>query len=386
MTKKLLQHVLGPRASIDLVTPVGVDGKKVFEFMVLRQQQTALELLQEAAAAVGAMNESLISEYGGLLTVTESLYSIARQGEGTRKMTPKKSEFTAPDPDRSDLIGHMLPLEKYFDALGWTRDYLVDASPAQTAADIQLLCEKLRNRFEFELFTRMFGTAENAIGTTGYDVPWVHGTGGNVDFVPPQYGPNLFDSTHDHFIGKNSSSGDTYDDVIEGQVATLREHGIKGRLALLVSDDDMPTISALTNFIKLIPSQLNVVGGNSGSPIAYATGEYEGIPGELAGYYNSAKGLVEVYPHTRIPTGYSFMTKPYGVGNAANGLAIRVHPARGFGMALDPLVVNVQNPRFERVDAETWFGVGVNDRLNGAPGLLVAGGTYVAPSASALGA
>jgi hypothetical protein len=387
MSKKVLAHVLGVRSAIDLATPTGIDALKVFEFTVLRSPQTAQQLLQEAAGAVGALNESLIQEYGGLLFVTEDMFSFTRQGETTRQQTDKKAEYSAPDPKRSSLIGSMLPYEKYYDSLGWTPDYLVDAFPAQVAADIQFLTERWRNRFEFEVVKRMLTNTEIAIGSAGYSVPWAIGTSTNVNLTPPQYGAKVFDTTHTHFVVKNDSTGGIdYDDLIESMVDEMRHHGYRGRLSLLISENDAATVMALSRFSELVPQEVKFVGGNTGSPISFATGEYEGVPGDLVGYYRSLKGLVEVRVNLRFPTGYAFMTRPLGLNNSQNGLAVRVHPSRGFGLSFEPDIKNIYNPRLDKVDCEAWFGVGVNNRLNGVAGYIAAGAaSWVNPTDSELG-
>jgi len=387
MTKKQLVHILGPRAAIDMVTPTGVDAAKVFEFTVLRSSQNPQQILSEAAATVGQMNENLVAEYGSLFYVTESMYSFTRQGEATRQSSPERAEFTNADAKISSLIGSMLPYKKINDALGWSQDYLVDAFPAQLVADVQFLGERWRNKFEFDMFKRMLTNTENALGS-GYDVPWAIGTGTTVDYIPPQAGAKLFDANHTHFIALDTDTPSTFVTLIEAQVSALREHRIRGRVALLISEDDATTVMALTRFSEFIPQVINVVGGNTSSPVNFALGEYEGIPGDLMGYYRSTKGLVEVRTHPRMPQGYTFLTRPYGINNPQNGLALRVHPSRGFGMSFEPDIRRIYNPRLEKVDCEAWYGFGINDRLNGVAGLLkssVTAGTWVNPSDSDLG-
>src|SRR5690606_3133614 len=105
-----------------LVTPTGLDAAKIFEFKVLRDGKlTAAQLIQQAAGIIGRVNEQLIANYGSLMSITDEMYGIYRQGENARSMTPQASEFTEADAVRSDWIGHMLPLNMYEDALGWSK-------------------------------------------------------------------------------------------------------------------------------------------------------------------------------------------------------------------------------------------------------------------------
>lgn len=372
--------LLGVRASVDLVTPTGVDAKKVFEFQVLRDTMTAGELLSDAAAIIGRVNEELFAQYSNVISMTDSMYGITAQGQTTRTMTPEATEWTPADAVRTDEIGHMLPLKKYDDATGWTEDYLLDGRRSQITRDLQLISERWRNRFDFQFITRILTDTENAIGTAGYDVGWAIGTGDNVNYIPPQWRGNVFDTTHSHYVFKDDTPDD-YDDLFEEMVKQLRHHGYGGRLLALTSEADLDEIMALANFVRLKPSEVTYVAGNTSAPIRFAQGEFEGVPGELYGYYESKRGLVELRFHERIPTNYAWMTRPFGPDNANNGVALRVHPAVPFGLAIDPILSKSAQPKLEMVMFNARFGIGVNNRLNGVAGYINAGAaSYVNPT------
>ena len=364
---------LGVGAAVDLVTPTGVDGAEIFKFKVLREgKKTALELLQQVAAIIGTVNEGLINRYGSLMTITDEMYGMYRQGESTRSMTPPATEFTEADAVRSDWIGHMLPLKMYEDALGWSKMYLLNANSSQIRNDMDLIAERWQNRFDYEFITRILTDTEEPIGSNGYSVGWAIGSGMNVNYIPPQWRENVFDDTHTHYIVKDSSNGDTFEDLLETMVEEHRHHGHSGRLYALVSEDDLDTIAALPRFVELVPSELSVV-GSSTNVSYYTRGEFEGVPGELFGFYKSKRGLVELYYHGRVPEGYAFMTKPYGRLNSRNGVAIRRHPSVPFGLRHDVVITRSINPTLEKVKFDAMFGVGVNDRLNGVAGLIADG-------------
>lgn len=365
---------LGVRAAVDLVTPTGLDAAKIFEFKVLRDGKlTAAQLIQQAAGIIGRVNEQLIANYGSLMSITDEMYGIYRQGENARSMTPQASEFTEADAVRSDWIGHMLPLNMYEDALGWSKMYLLNANRAQIKNDMDLISERWLNRFDYEFISRILSNTEEAIGTSGYSVGWAIGTGTNVNYIPPQWRGKVFDQNHTHFVVKDSDNDD-YDDLLEDMVEEHRHHGHTGRLYAMVSEDDLDTIAALTNFVELVPSNVTVVG--SGSAVSYYTqGEFQGVPGELFGFYKSKRGLVEVYYHERVPTGYAFMTKPMGRLNPGNGVAIRIHPSVPFGLKPDPELTNSVNPTLKKVKFDAMFGIGVGDRLNGVAGMIAKGAT-----------
>jgi hypothetical protein len=364
---------LGARALIDLAIPTGIDGSKVLQFQ-LRDGRTAQQVIAEAAAVIGEVNAELDRMYGGLAYQTENFYSIYRQGEGSRTETPKKSEFVPADAVRSDTIGHMLPLTDYEDAVAWTPLYLRRAYAAQITADLQLIAERWKNRVAKELWTRALTDTETAIddSTTGYSVGWAIGTGANVNYIPPQYGNNVFTSSHIHYDYLDDDSND-WGDLLEDMVQDLREHGIGGRLVCFVSGTDVSEWAALTSFVELNPTGVTVVAGNTSAPIRITQGEFEGLPGELFGYVKDIRGLVELRYDDRIPTNYCFLTKTWGLNNPRNPLAIRIEDSVGFGLRVVPMVKNSLNPELETVQFEATHGIGVNDRLMGVAGYLNSG-------------
>jgi hypothetical protein len=366
---------LGVRAAVDLVVPTGIDAGEIYKFTVLRKKMTAADLMRRMAAAVGGANEELIRTYGSVLNFTEGLSTTERQGEGSRTMTPTKAEFTEADAVRSENVGHMLRREKYEDALGWSQDWLEEAATEDDVQnDLQLIIDRWINRVDYNFWTRVLTDDENAVGTAGYDTGWAIGTGTNVDYIPPQYLSNVFDSTHTHYL-----SEDDWDDLLEAMVATLREHGIGGRLLCIISESDLATVTALSNFAKIKPSEIMYTpGGNASQPIAYTTGRpFEGVPGEMIGLYNSTRGLVEVRYHPRVPQYYAWMTKPYGMGSPQNGPVIRQFPGKPWGLTPAVELTKHVNPRLEKVSFEADFGVGVWNRLNGVAGFKDSGETWV---------
>lgn len=364
--------VLGARALIDIAIPTGLDGGEILAFE-LQDGRTAQEVIAEAAAMIGDLNEELSQQYGGMWTITEDQYARYRQGEGSRSETPVKTEFKRADGVRSDTIGHMLRLIDYEDAVEWTPLYLRRAYGTQITADLQLISDRWRNRVDRDVITRALTTTEHAIGSSGYDVPWVHGTSGNVDYVPPQYGATEFASSHDHFVVEDDDSKD-YDDLMEDMMVHLRHHGFSGTLTALVAFDDVAEYSAFASsgeFVEINPAGLTVVSGSGNAPVRVTSGEADGIPGELFGYWKSPDyGLCELRSHSRVPTDYAFMFKSYGVSNARNPLATRTESGIGFGMRVSPQVTNSINPELDYLKFEATHGIGVNDRINGVAGYI----------------
>lgn len=367
--------LLGARALVDRIVGTGLDANEILKFQ-MRDGRNAEDIILEAAAMIGDVNEELSNQYGGMWFMTERDYARYAQGESARSVTPRKAEFKRADGVRASMIGHMLPLHDNEDAVEWTKLYLRDAFAEDITADLQLIVDRWRNRVDLDMITRALTNTENPIGSSGYDVGWAIGTGVNVAYVPPQYGATVFDANHTHYVVVDDASGD-YDDLVEAMMAQLRHHGHMGTLTLMVSQADVAEYSAFQAaglFVPITPPGIQIISGNTNTPVFTATGEINGIPGELFGYWKSPNyGLAEIRTHGRIPTNYAFMFKSYGINNARNALALRTHPSQGFGLRVDPQVTRSINPELEFILFDATHGVGVNDRINGVAGYINAG-------------
>lgn len=376
--------ILGPRAAIDLVTPTGVDGGSVLAFQ-LRSGKTAQEIVAKYAGMIGEKNEQLAARWNRFFYVTELDHLYYSNGvAGTRK-TPLAAEFTSADPVRGATIGHMLIGKDFDDAVAWTKRYLRDAHEEQLDADLDVIVQSWENRIEYDLLYRAFDNTETLVGSAGYSVPWVNSNSGNVDFVPPNYGGNSFTGTHTHFLFQNTGAvaAATARTAVETAVAHLVEHGITGRMQLLVSGADRAYYAAMTGFVKMVPDTIQVISGNSSAPIYVTAGELKGMPGELMGYYQSDVGpIVEVYWSFRIPTKYYFLTQSGGVNSPNNPLYLRVHPDIGFGLRVEAVPTRTLNPTLEHLQFNAFHGVNVGrNRLNGVAGMIDAA-SYSVPTIS----
>jgi hypothetical protein len=374
--------VLGIRASIDLVTPTGVDAQKVFEFITLKTRLTPLEIIQRLAAAVGSVNERIAARYASLLSFSETPYAFYRQGDGSRVMTPVSTEYASAKPRKGALIGHMLPYKEFDDALGWTEKYLKNAFEDQITADINEVTDAWLNRVDFDFAKRSLTDSENAIGSAGYDVGWAIGTGDSVNYIPPQYLGKVFDSTHSHYNFHDDTSED-WDDVIEAAVLDLTEHGLNSGLVMITSEADIAEFRALTRFIELLPERVTALAAATGIPMYSVAGEFTGVPGVPYGFYNSTRGLVALVYHERFPTDYALT---YSTGSPVRPLAVRIGEGESFGLQVEVEATTTVNPKIKQVNLNGAHGIGVNDRLAAVASYLHAGAaSYANPSDSDLG-
>lgn len=342
--------------------PTGIDGTKITEWN-LRDGTNMGTFISQVGAALGAFNQRMVNKWGMLFGITEEIFMEYPDGGSVTKM-PLITDISVQDMVHGQTIGHMIDLKPYGDAVGGSRHYFRDARAAQILSAIQTIVRRAEWRFEYELLNRFFDSDEVAIGSAGYNVPFVHSTGGNVDYTPPAYGGEAFANTHDHFIANNTS----YSAAIDAAIETLQEHGHVAPFQLLVSRADLSSYTALADFISYAPNVMTWLdrGSSTTGNNMLANFNPDVAGGGLIGYYKSPYGTVELYSSARIPTTYMGAFRSYGQLASQNPLAVRVHPAEGFGAKI--IAVPSHNDAYpvQKLDIEFEFGVGIGpDRTNG---------------------
>jgi len=369
-----MAEVIGPQTLLNKALPTGWDGTRLAEWLT-RDGISYSELVNQMALALGDFNAEMVRDWGWLMFLTEEL-AMEYENGGSVTASPDITDVDTPTATHGTTIGHMLDLRVYGEAIGGTRRYFRDSRSAKINAAISTIVRKLRWRFEQRLLTRWFTNTENSIGTAGYDVPFVRGTGGTVDWAPPAYDGEAFATSHDHYVGFNATTPLTFADAYNGLAETLQEHGHAPPYTAVVSRADVATHLALTKWVEVVDPIINFIdrGGSTTGAQFYVPGQREF--GQI-GYYQSNYGLIEVRATARIATGYIGMVKSYGNLDSRNPLAVRVHPATGFGAFVLPETTPDDDYPVKQLDIEMEYGVGVgNDRAAGAAGYLVAGGAW----------
>lgn len=374
-----MAEVLGPQTLLNMALPTGWDATRLAQWTT-RDGITYGELANQLALALGDFNQEMVTDWGWLFSLTEELAMEYEQGGSVTEM-PEITDVDKPEAIHGTTIGHMIDLRVYGQGVGGTRRYFRDSRSAKINAAIAALVRRGRWRFEKKMLTRWFTNTENAIGSAGYDVPFVRGTGGNVDYAPPAYDGEAFTTSHDHYLGVDSDSKDS-SDVLNELAETLQEHGYVPPFNALVSRSDVALYMALTKFVEVVDPVISVIdrGSETTGNQFYATGQRAF---GLLGYYQGEYGLVEVRFTARVPTGYAGMCKSFGQLATQNPLAVRVHPNVGFGAYVVPETTPDDDYPVKQLDVEMEFGVGVGlDRANGAAGYLVSGGAWTNPTIS----
>lgn len=375
-----MPEVLGPQTIANFALPTGVDGAKVAQW-TLREGITYEQFANQLALALADANREMADEIGPVASMTEEIMLEYADGGS---ITPLKeiTDVSELEMVHGTTIGSMLPFRHYGGAVGGSWMFFRDTRMAQIRSTISTIVRQARWRFSQTWMTRFFTNTENAIGSAGYDVPFVRGTGGNVDYTPPAYAGEAFTSAHDHFVGVNSASK-THADLLNELAETVEEHGHTAPFRAVVAKADVASYAALAKFKQLVSPRTMIVdlGGRSTAPQFYAQGQPM-VTGGVFGYFESDYGEIELVSTPRLATGYAGLWKSYGQMDARNPLAVRVHPDVGFGLYIVPERSGDDRFPVSKINVLLEVGVGVGDRTNGAAGYLVSGGTWANPTIS----
>lgn len=354
----------GPRDTTSLVLLTGWDATALQNFQ-LEDGTTSAAVAANLNAALGALNAELVSDplWASLCSYTDQLTTEYRVGVSTG--FAQHTEYGRPDEQRSELAGHMLPIQSWDRALGWTWDYLRKARLPQIEADVADALKDARDLWRQKLLTRLLTRGDDSgsakgLGTTGYSPGFATAAAStSVDFTPPAFGGTSFDSNHEHYY---ALAGGAYTAaVFTDAFNELREHGHEPPFQFIISPSDRSTVLALSDFVKA-PSTL--VNYGSATTVAAAQGNLGG--------WGTYLGTIEeclVYEVRGLPQYWGFAWKSYGANSQRNPLRVRVPKGARY-----PQVVAMQDPRngsmthpLQYMMLFTEFGVGVGDRTNGSP-------------------
>lgn len=356
---------LGVRDTRELVMLTGWDATALKNFE-LADGTTFDVIVNEMRVALNGVSNELYNDplWSALVSYTDRPDVEYRVGSSNGM--DKFTEYGRPDPKRAASEGHMLPLEAFDRALGWTWNYLRDARMYQIEADIADAVKDVRDKWRVKLLTRVLqrgddSGANKGLGTGGYSTGFATAAANtNVDFTPPSFGGKTFDSDHNHYL--DETGGAMTLAYFQAMREHLREHGHEPPYEFITGSSDMAAIKALDDFIPV--GKLNV---NYGAMQDLAT--LSGATDSNGGYYIGAIEDFNVRVVNGMPQYYGFAWKPYGRNSQRNPLRIRVHK----DYPLRPNIMAFPDPRSGAGAAFPlqWmmfffeFGVGVGDRTNG---------------------
>lgn len=358
--------------------PDGLSGDGIAAYQALAGWDY-MDVAELASAAVAGFLQRKANQYGwGFAVTAERWKRYPNAGTSTRlNPTTTKSQ---PVYYTGEEIGHALPLinwEQAAIALTLTGSELLTMGQIESA--IRNMVASWDKTFDYEFWWRKTSNVEQS-HELGTSVPFVRGTGGTVDFVPPPVGAKTFTSAHDHF---NASTN--RETLVNSMVVDLLEHELPpGQVVLTISRADFSNWSALEDFAILIGGALQWDRGGATSGPQFAqmgTVDYAAA-GVIGGFYTNY-GLIAVRATDFLPTNYCTMEISYGNLNPMNSIHVCYDPRQtpGWGPNADMETARRVSYPFSAIVFPWKFGVGVNNRLNGVAGYS-GGATWANPTLS----
>lgn len=316
-------------------------------------QDTVIEVLQRDMQAHNLLMQDILTELSVPSSDRQRLAGTSYSGEMiaadeyTRAPTQKKTP--------GQTVG--FPLNKFSYALGWTRQFLKKATPADLAHG-QLAAQKAHRRKVLEEARKAIYLASN------YSVNDLHVDNVqlnikrlvNADGAGIPDGPTgqAFDgSTHTHYQGYAVSAVAASD--IDALITDVAEHGHTRGLKLVLNLANLSTISGLSKFTPLTgPMVIPGSGTDQTRTLLDATAPADN---RLVGYWDGA------YPVWVKPWAVSNYVLCYAAGEDAKPLVERFDPNYGRGL-LSEGEIDLYPLRIDYMDA--YFGFGVWTRTNGA--------------------
>lgn len=336
----------------------------------LRKWQTADgvgfdQVMGSVGAGLLAFNQSLTSGYWSQY-VRPTTELQTEYGVGQSLSLKKMTESGKPDPISGDITGHMLPLDDFGGALGWTYLALRRAKRSAIDRDIEVLMERGFNTWEQRVMNRLFSSAVETVGGTGKSVPFADGGTADANYIPISYGGKNFASNHNHF-DRNTVDATGRTTFLKNAATGLIEHGQMGPFDLVISENDIASWSAQTEWRKPVRDALLTAGVETRSIVSE----------EYAGLLETDRAVFRVKVSPRLPTAYAGAFKPTGFNTSNAPLAVRYEEGYPLGLSIVGQTINYP---FQDAVAMFTFGVGVNNRIGGYCGYFAASGSYVNPT------
>ncbi len=260
-----------------------------------------------------------------------------------------------------------LPMQRFKYAIGYTADFLENATPAQVAvrameaqaADrrkvIQVLRDSVFRPVNYTFIDELVDDLELGVKALF-----------NADGTLPVNGPNgeVFAGTHNHYHTASALNEAALDSLIE----EVAEHSDNANVEIHVNVAETAVIRALTGFIPVVDSRV-VTGANE--TVGRANLDTGNIKKRLIGYYNGAEIHTKpwIYPGYLLALNTAAPIKALGFREPAEA------GRRGFRLVAQNVMYPLQTENMERR-----FGFGVRNR-GAAAVLQITAGAYTDPTA-----
>jgi len=356
--------ILGYRDTQSLVLPAGWDAtalKKWENEAGLTYEQIAGEMNVALAALAAEMAGHPL--WTSLLSFTDR--PEVRYASGASGAAIRFTEYSRTDPEFMGHTGHMLPLVPWHKMLGWTWSVLRKMEIGDARDDVRNAIDAMRQAYRLAILNRILKRGDdsgvnNGLGTAGYSPGFATAAAStNVDFTPPTYRGNSFDSNHEHY---NTGTGGFTIDVFRDAKADLMEHGHMPPYDYIIGLSDEQTVKAISGFIPVGQQLVNY-----GSLQDTAAPVRELVTDDGIRYIGTVEDFaVRVVPG--IPQYYGFAWKGYGARAPKNPLRVRLEKGQS-----SPQVIAMTDPNagsgispLQHLMVYSEFGVGIGeDRTNG---------------------
>lgn len=332
------------------------------------------QLAREIGAGFTAFNMSLkVGYWSRFITITTQPGTEYGIGNGNERL-PRLAEHSVSDPITGDFGGHMLPMYDFGGSLAWTYWALRRDGLPRFQRDINALIQRSRNSWEYELINRLFSKAAVKVAGSGKSLPFADGGVSDPDFVAQGTDGNVFDGSLNHFRRYSNDAAGHIQYLAEAG-STMKKHGFSGMLDLVVGDVDKASWTALDDpNAKFIKPGRDFVLVTNGVETRARVDESEYI-----GAIETPDAVFQVRPTSRVPAAYAHTSKPMGLNNPANPVAVRHEDGYELGLTL---IGDIKHFPFEMAQAVFTFGDGINNRVNGFNGKFAAAGAYTDPTIS----
>lgn len=303
---------------------------------------------------------------------------LRRWGGEIRRRMGRLDEYGATDTQKSMLAAANVgfPLYQFGDALQWTRNYFLELTVRDLVMQFRaILTADLQNLY-YQIKKTLVSPFNNVNYvdrvTDGVTLPLRALLNGDGTPIPrnPNTGAAFDSATHSHYLNAGAWNAA----ALDAGINNVLEHGVQGRIRLVVNTADESNVRNVAGFTAYAPQNIQL-----GSNTAFATGVVQDPyrpENRPIGIYGAAEIWVK---HWWIPNYFVV----YDTAPTRKVLAMRKRKGSskaGFGDL--NLVYDNENFPLRANQYLREFGMGVNDRSSASITYVGAGGNYVEPSIS----
>lgn len=329
-------------------------------------------ILTADLAAYNAVVDEMIGDLAEMTTDRERLYGASAEGEMLE--SDEYDRGVSVEAGAGSNVG--FPLKKFVKDVGWTRDYMLQNTPAQIANTVLSIQGMHTRAIRRELQRAVFGSANYTVRDR-FQAPQIDLAVKrlvNADSASIPNGPNgetFTASTHTHydFLDGASPTAAALTALIEDVV----EHGHGGRILLNINRAAETAVRALSSSGFTAYTDPDFILGTQANQLAKRL-DITRIDNRAIGKF----GAAEVWVRSWVPAGYVFA---FDAASPLKPLVYRQHPVASI-RGLRIVATLDDYPLYAQV-MDSYFGFGVWTRTNGAVLFYQSGASaYVDPTFS----